>query len=94
MPVVDRRFVTHDENYHYYTLFVLQDLVGAEPEKRNWKGIALALLTICLVFSLVGLAVIVLTPEPIKTGSVDLILDHIPDQNLQPVRKQLQWLSG
>ncbi|XP_075242995.1 dipeptidyl peptidase 4-like isoform X3 [Convolutriloba macropyga] len=74
-------------------LELLEDLVGAEPEKRNWKGIALALLTICFVFLLVFIAVQVLTPEPVKTGSVDLTLQHVADPSLRPKRPHLQWLQ-
>ncbi|XP_063724120.1 dipeptidyl aminopeptidase-like protein 6 isoform X3 [Symsagittifera roscoffensis] len=71
------------------------DLVGAEPEKRNWKGIALALLTICFVFLLVFIAVQVLTPDPIKTGSVDITLRHVADTSLtSPRTATVQWLSG
>ena len=67
----------------------LQDLVGAEPEKRNWKGIALALLTICFVFFLVFMAVLVLTPDPVDTGSID-----ITNLKLNPSKAKTQWLSS
>ena len=40
----------------------VQELVGASPEKRNWKGIIIAILVILIVFALITVAVIIVSP--------------------------------
>ena len=44
--------------------------MGTDPEKRNWKGIIIAVLVILIVFAFIGIAVYFVTPgESVYTGS-------------------------
>ena len=37
-------------------------MVGTTPEKKNWKGILISVLVILIIFSLVGVAVVLVMP--------------------------------
>ena len=41
----------------------LQELVGSTQEKKNWRGIVIALLVIVVVFALVTAAIFLVTPS-------------------------------
>lgn len=42
---------------------LLQELVAISPERRNWRGIFIALLVIAAVFSLIIFSIFLLSPE-------------------------------
>lgn len=43
-------------------MFVFQELVAISPERRNWRGIFIALLVIAAVFSLIIFSIFLLSP--------------------------------
>ena len=43
-------------------IITVQELVGADEEKKDWWGISLSILTVILIGVLVGLSVVILTP--------------------------------
>uniref|UniRef100_H2Y8A1 Uncharacterized protein n=1 Tax=Ciona savignyi TaxID=51511 RepID=H2Y8A1_CIOSA len=54
-----------------------QELVGNNPEQRNWKGMAIALLVILAVCGFVILAVVLLSPEETTTVYVKVLLEDV-----------------
>ena len=49
-----------DSNFLFF--LVLQELVAANPNDRNWKGIIIALACIVLILASVAVSVVILTP--------------------------------
>ena len=49
-------------NRVYKSILYIKELVGGAEEKRDWKGITLAILCIILIGSLVALSVLILSP--------------------------------
>ncbi|XP_061389965.1 inactive dipeptidyl peptidase 10-like, partial [Musca vetustissima] len=62
------------------------ELVAISPERRNWRGIFIALLVIAAVFSLIIFSIFLLSPEDeaLRLRGVRLTLSDI-------LSKRLQW---
>eukprot|EP00062_Callorhinchus_milii_P026095 gi/632987814/ref/XP_007882763.1/ PREDICTED: inactive dipeptidyl peptidase 10-like [Callorhinchus milii] len=70
------------------------DRSGSTAEPLNWKGIGLALLVISLIFSLVVLSIVILTPDVLtRKITVPLSLDDIKREEFQTHQPDVQWVS-
>ena len=74
----------------------LQDLVTANTEDRNWKGIIVAVVVICTILALIVTSVILLTPpdEGPRVRGRRFELDDIFGPKFQPLRSNGTWVSG
>ena len=75
---------------------LLQELVAASPNQRNWKGIIIALCCILLILASVAVSVVILTPpeqEPRVKGSRYQI-EHVLDPKFNPPGFNGTWISG
>uniref|UniRef100_A0A1I8PJ51 Uncharacterized protein n=1 Tax=Stomoxys calcitrans TaxID=35570 RepID=A0A1I8PJ51_STOCA len=63
-----------------------EELVAISPERRNWRGIFIALLVIAAVFSLIIFSIFLLSPEDeaLRLRGVRLTLSDI-------LSKRFQW---
>lgn len=74
----------------------LQELVAAEADQKNWKGITIAILMILLILCGVGVAVLILTPPPKDDSSRGrpFEIEDILDPKFVPRTFNGSWISG
>lgn len=72
----------------------IEELVGNSPTQRNWRGILIALLVICIVCSLIITAVILVTPkdEDEELGEKFTFDDMFSDE-FKPRHFAAQWVG-
>ena len=76
--------------------FILQELVAASPNQRNWKGISIAIFVIVAILASVAISVYIMTPEeeePRVPGS-RFGIEHILDERFSPPGFNGSWISG
>eukprot|EP00094_Tigriopus_californicus_P011472 TCALIF_11077-PA protein Name:"Similar to DPP10 Inactive dipeptidyl peptidase 10 (Homo sapiens)" AED:0.12 eAED:0.12 QI:0/0.84/0.64/0.92/0.76/0.85/14/214/869 len=73
----------------------LQELVAAEADQKNWKGITIAILMILLILAGVGVAVLILTPPPEDDSSKGrpFEIEDIIDPQFVPRTFNGSWIS-
>ncbi|XP_055384711.1 inactive dipeptidyl peptidase 10 [Condylostylus longicornis] len=74
----------------------LEELVAISPERRNWRGIFIALLVIAAVFSLIIFSIFLLSPEDEATRVKGrrFVLSDITSQGLKWKSFNTSWISG
>ncbi|XP_037042079.1 inactive dipeptidyl peptidase 10 [Bradysia coprophila] len=72
------------------------ELVSANPNQRNWRGILIALLVIVIVLALIVTSVILLTPpdEGPRVKGSRIKLQDIVDGHYTPMRVNGTWISA
>ncbi|XP_067137399.1 A-type potassium channel modulatory protein DPP6-like isoform X2 [Centruroides vittatus] len=73
-----------------------KELVSADPDQRNWRGICIALLVIAIVCSLIVTAIFLLTPgfENPRVINPRFTLEEIISGDLEPRYFNGTWISG
>ncbi|ELU01683.1 hypothetical protein CAPTEDRAFT_228215 [Capitella teleta] len=70
------------------------ELVGANPEQRNWRGILIAVLVIVIVLSLIIVAIIVVSPKDNKIDPGDpFTFDNFMSEDFKPRQFSAEWIS-
>lgn len=74
----------------------MQELVAATPSQRNWKGIVISLLVICMVCGLIGFAIYLLRPpdDGPRVKGVKLSIDDVISSKYVAQPFNGTWLSG
>ncbi|RWS29074.1 hypothetical protein B4U80_01579, partial [Leptotrombidium deliense] len=74
----------------------LQELVVIGVDERNWKGIGISLVVIASIFSVIGLAIFLLTPNPYhdKFGIYRVDIEDIAGTKFKPKLQHGNWISG
>lgn len=73
-----------------------EELVSADPDQRNWRGICIALLVIAIVCSLIVTAIFLLTPgiDGPRVKNPRFTLEEIINGDLEPKYFNGTWISG
>uniref|UniRef100_A0A1S4GZ72 Venom dipeptidyl peptidase 4 n=2 Tax=gambiae species complex TaxID=44542 RepID=A0A1S4GZ72_ANOGA len=79
----------------YFRVQYEQDLVSANPNQRNWRGILIALLVIIVVLALIVTSVVLLTPpdEGPRVKGQRIRLQDIIDGEYAPKKLNGSWIG-
>ncbi|KAI1708318.1 prolyl oligopeptidase family domain-containing protein [Ditylenchus destructor] len=73
-----------------------EELAVSNPQERNWRGIAIALLVIATMCSVILLAVLILTPLNSNAGGpyLKMTLNDLVAMNFHSPIETMEWLDG